>query len=60
MRNSPEGIICKPGPFGMAQTGIPFGEIEHVRDWIGVSCAVDKPKNEHPKRLISLIAQEVK
>ena len=33
-----------PGPFGMAQTGIPFGQIEHVRDWIGVSCAVDKPK----------------
>ena len=26
-----------PGPFGMAQTGIPFGEIEHVKDWIGVS-----------------------
>jgi single-strand selective monofunctional uracil DNA glycosylase len=41
-----------PGPFGMAQTGIPFGEIEHVRDWIGVSCPVNKPKKEHPKRLI--------
>ena len=41
-----------PGPFGMVQTGIPFGEIEHVKDWIGVSCTVDKPKNEHPKRLI--------
>ena len=23
-----------PGPFGMAQTGIPFGEVKSVRDWI--------------------------
>lgn len=41
-----------PGPFGMAQTGIPFGEIQHVRDWIGVHTLVGKPKKEHPKRLI--------
>ncbi len=53
--NSPKKVLfmgMNPGPFGMAQTGIPFGQIEHVRDWIGVSCTVDKPKNEHPKRLI--------
>ena len=53
--NSPKKVLfmgMNPGPFGMAQTGIPFGQIEHVRDWIGVSGAVDKPKNEHPKRLI--------
>ncbi|MBT7971315.1 MAG: single-stranded DNA-binding protein, partial [Verrucomicrobia bacterium] len=24
-----------PGPYGMAQTGVPFGEISHVRDWMG-------------------------
>ena len=41
-----------PGPYGMAQTGIPFGEIAHVRDWIGVSSPVGKPKFEHPKRLV--------
>lgn len=41
-----------PGPFGMAQTGVPFGEIEHVRDWIGVEAAVAQPANEHPKRPI--------
>ena len=41
-----------PGPFGMAQTGVPFGEIEHVRDWVGVNTTVDKPKLEHPKRRI--------
>ena len=25
-----------PGPYGMAQTGVPFGEITHVRDWLGI------------------------
>lgn len=39
-----------PGPFGMAQTGIPFGEIAAVRDWIGVNESVSTPKNEHPAR----------
>ncbi|MFK7910163.1 MAG: uracil-DNA glycosylase family protein [Akkermansiaceae bacterium] len=41
-----------PGPWGMAQTGVPFGEIPAVRDWMGISTAVDKPENEHPKRPI--------
>ena len=41
-----------PGPYGMARTGVPFGEIEHVRDWIGIEADVGKPEVEHPKRLI--------
>ncbi|PCI37472.1 MAG: single-stranded DNA-binding protein [Elusimicrobia bacterium] len=41
-----------PGPFGMAQTGVPFGEVSMVRDWIGIEAAVGKPVREHPKRLI--------
>jgi len=41
-----------PGPFGMAQTGVPFGEIDHVRGWIGVETEIRKPENEHPKRPI--------
>ncbi len=41
-----------PGPWGMAQTGVPFGEIPAVRDWMGISAAVKKPKREHPKRPI--------
>jgi len=41
-----------PGPWGMAQTGVPFGEIPSVRDWMGISGPVDKPENEHPKRPI--------
>ncbi len=39
-----------PGPWGMAQTGVPFGEISAVRDWMGISAAVDRPDPEHPKR----------
>jgi len=39
-----------PGPFGMAQTGVPFGEIELVRDWLKIEGAVKRPKREHPKR----------
>jgi len=41
-----------PGPFGMAQTGIPFGEIAAVRDWMGIEAPVGKPEPEHPKRPI--------
>ena len=39
-----------PGPFGMTQTGVPFGEIAAVRDWMGIEMEVGKPAVEHPKR----------
>lgn len=39
-----------PGPWGMAQTGIPFGEITLARDWLGLEAPVKKPRIEHPKR----------
>jgi single-strand selective monofunctional uracil DNA glycosylase len=41
-----------PGPWGMAQTGVPFGEVAMVRDWMGIEGPVDHPPNEHPKRVI--------
>ncbi|MGB0774211.1 MAG: uracil-DNA glycosylase family protein [Akkermansiaceae bacterium] len=41
-----------PGPWGMAQTGVPFGEIPAVRDWMGINEEVVKPEIEHPKRPI--------
>lgn len=41
-----------PGPYGMAQTGVPFGEIAAVRDWMGIEAPVEKPDPEHPKRPI--------
>ncbi|TVR51915.1 MAG: single-strand selective monofunctional uracil-DNA glycosylase [Puniceicoccaceae bacterium] len=39
-----------PGPWGMAQTGVPFGEVAAVRDWLGITAPVGKPVREHPKR----------
>lgn len=39
-----------PGPYGMAQTGVPFGEIAAVKNWLGIETDVYKPANEHPKR----------
>ena len=39
-----------PGPFGMVQTGVPFGEVAAVRDWLGITTRVRKPKFEHPRR----------
>ena len=42
-----------PGPWGMAQTGIPFGEIDHVKRWLGIEGAVFAPRREHPKRRVT-------
>lgn len=39
-----------PGPWGMAQTGVPFGEVGLVRDWLKIRGEIGKPKREHPKR----------
>ena len=39
-----------PGPWGMAQTGVPFGEVAAVRDWLGIEAQVVGPAHEHPKR----------
>ena len=40
------------GYFGMAQTGIPFGDVVMVRDWLGIEERVVRPKHVHPKRPI--------
>lgn len=47
-----------PGPFGMVQVGIPFGEIAMVRDWLGIDAPVRKPAEENPKRPIEGFACE--
>ena len=39
-----------PGPWGMAQTGVPFGEIAAVRDWLKITTDIDRPPQEHAKR----------
>lgn len=43
-------IGMNPGPYGMTQTGVPFGEISLVRDFLGVHGKIGKPEHEHPKR----------
>ncbi len=50
---SPKRVLflgMNPGPFGMAQTGVPFGEVPAVRDWMQIETPVGKPPAEHPKR----------
>jgi len=42
-----------PGPWGMAQTGVPFGDPTMVRTWLDLNQPVQKPKDEHPKRPIT-------
>ena len=41
-----------PGPFGMVQCGVPFGEIAAVRDWMRINNGVEKPAQQNPKRPI--------
>ena len=51
--NSPKRVVfvgMNPGPFGMVQTGVPFGEVKAVRDWMGIETPIGKPPREHPKR----------
>ncbi|MBK7357063.1 uracil-DNA glycosylase family protein [Propionivibrio sp.] len=45
-------IGMNPGPFGMVQCGVPFGEITAVRGWMGIETRIAKPAIENPKRLI--------
>src|SRR4051794_11594281 len=42
-----------PGPFGMVQTGVPFGEVQAVRGWLGIVGRVNRPGREHPKRPVT-------
>ncbi len=51
--DDPKAVIflgMNPGPFGMAQTGVPFGDVGYVRDWLGIEASVGRPAIEHPKR----------
>ena len=52
---SPEILMLgmNPGPFGMAQTGVPFGDVEITRDWLGIQGKVRRPDPEHPKRPVT-------
>lgn len=49
-------VGMNPGPWGMAQTGIPFGEVSAVREWMKIDAPVGKPAREHPKRPVEGLA----
>jgi single-strand selective monofunctional uracil DNA glycosylase len=46
-------VGMNPGPWGMAQTGIPFGAVPMVREWLGMGGGVRQPKHMHPKRPVT-------
>lgn len=46
-------VGMNPGPFGMAQTGVPFGDVTMVRDFLGITGPVGRPAREHPRRPIA-------
>ena len=46
-------VGMNPGPHGMGQTGVPFGDVAYVRDWMGVTGEVGTPARPHPKRPVA-------
>lgn len=42
-----------PGPWGMAQTGVPFGEVTLVRDWLGIEKPVGRPEKENSAKPVT-------
>ena len=53
--SSPKQVLLvgmNPGPFGMAQTGVPFGDVRMVSDFLHIQGPVKTPARQHPKRLI--------
>jgi single-strand selective monofunctional uracil DNA glycosylase len=53
---APKDVIflgMNPGPWGMAQTGVPFGEIQAVRDWMKIKAPIGTPDRMHPKRPVT-------
>jgi len=53
--SKPKEVILlgmNPGPWGMAQTGVPFGEVKAVKEWLRIEAPVGTPAKIHPKRPI--------
>lgn len=56
---SPRRVLLlgmNPGPWGMAQTGVPFGEVAAVKEWLGLDAPVQAPPVQHPRRPIQGLA----
>jgi len=43
-------VGMNPGPWGMVQTGVPFGDAAMVKTWMGIGGKVGSPAEPHPKR----------
>ncbi|MDW8246799.1 MAG: hypothetical protein RMJ84_09485 [Sandaracinaceae bacterium] len=43
-------VGLNPGPFGMVQSGIPFGDVHMVREYLGINARISAPPHTHPKR----------
>ncbi len=41
-----------PGPFGMVQVGVPFGEVAIVHEWLRINAPIRQPLDMNPKRPI--------
>lgn len=53
--NGPKKVLfmgMNPGPYGMTQTGVPFGEVAAVSQWMGITAQIEQPQYVHPKRLV--------
>lgn len=47
-------VGMNPGPWGMGQNGIPFGEKAFVGEWLGLQdTQIGRPPVEHPKRPVT-------
>lgn len=54
--NNPKKVVfigMNPGPWGMAQTGVPFGEVNIVANWLKIQAPVGKPESPHPRRPVN-------
>jgi single-strand selective monofunctional uracil DNA glycosylase len=54
--SSPKRVVflgMNPGPFGMVQTGVPFGEVKAVRDWLQLRAHIGPLPPQHARRPIT-------
>lgn len=42
-------VGMNPSPHGMCQTGIPFGDVDFVKNWLKIAGEVHIPSDQHPR-----------
>jgi single-strand selective monofunctional uracil DNA glycosylase len=45
-------VGMNPGPWGMAQTGVPFGDVATVKEWLRIDAPIGSPRTQHPARSV--------